>query len=58
MSALQKAYKVFYSKDVRKKKKVYSEGILLCEEKKTKIYSLEGDIIVAVNGRNNPQADE
>ena len=30
MSLEQKVYKVFYSKDIRKKKKVYTEGILLC----------------------------
>lgn len=42
MQKPSQVYQVFYSKDVRKKKKVFSEGILLCEDKKTKLYTEEG----------------
>ena len=53
-----KAFEIFYSKDVRKKKKVYSEGILVCEEKKTKIFTTEGECILTINSRSTPQLEE
>jgi hypothetical protein len=33
---------VFYSKDIKKKKKIYSEGFLLCTGKKAKLFNDEG----------------
>jgi hypothetical protein len=53
-----KYFKVYYSKDVRKKKKIFSEGVLACEGRKTKLYNQDGEIILTVNQKNNPEVDE
>lgn len=58
MNSTSKVFHIFYSKDVRKKKKVYSEGILLCEDRKTKIFTSEGECVVSLNSRSCPVADE
>lgn len=34
-----KYYKVFYTKDVNKKRKVFNEGVVACLGKKTKIFN-------------------
>jgi hypothetical protein len=52
------AFQVFYSKDVRKKKKVYSEGLLICEEKKTRLFTTEGECVLTLNSRSTPESDE
>ena len=57
MQKPSQVYQVFYSKDVRKKKKVFSEGILLCEDKKTKLYTEEGLCNMTLNSRSTPEPD-
>lgn len=58
MSDKNRVFKVFYSKDIRKKKKVYSEGILVCLEKKTKLFTSEGASLITLNTRSLPEAEE
>jgi hypothetical protein len=53
-----KYYQVFYSKDIRKKKKVYLEGVLACEDRKTKLFNSEGEIVLNLNQKNSPEIDE
>lgn len=53
-----KYYRVFYSKDVNKKKRVFSEGILACENKKTRLFNSDGEVLVQVLEKNTPQIDE
>jgi hypothetical protein len=48
---------VFYSKDVNKKKKIYSEGVLTWENNKTKLYNTDGEVLVQVNEKNAPEID-
>lgn len=58
MSCEGAVYKVFYSKDIRKKKKVFSEGVLVCEEKKTKLFTADGELLISVKGKSTPEPDE
>ena len=53
-----KYYKVFYSKDVNKKKRIFSEGILACENKKTRLFNTDGEVLVQVLEKNTPEIDE
>jgi hypothetical protein len=53
-----RVYQIYYSKDIRKKKKIYSDGIMLCEEKKTKIFTTEGELVLSVNNKSKPEPDE
>jgi hypothetical protein len=50
-----KYFRVFYSKDVNKKKKTFSEGVLSWENKKTKLFNSDGQLLVQVTEKNQPE---
>lgn len=58
MQNQSRVYQIFYSKDIRKKKKTYSDGFLLCSAKKTKLFNQEGECLLVVNNKHQPEIDE
>ena len=53
-----RVYQVFYTKDIRKKKKVYSDGILTCEDRKTRLFTAEGECVTTLKSTSHLELDE
>lgn len=49
---------MFYSKDIRKKKKVYSDGFLLCSSRKTRLFNSDGESLTVFSNKHQPEINE
>jgi len=43
---MERCYKVFWSRDVRKKKRTYNDGVVLMTDNKVRLYGSESELVV------------
>lgn len=49
---MEKCYRVFWSRDVRKKKRSYNDGVAVLTEAKARLYGCESELIVETSIKN------
>ena len=51
-------FKVYYTKHLNRKKKVYQEGVLVCHENSAKLFDEEGQCLLKFKNKTQPVVDE
>lgn len=57
-ASVQECYHIFYSKDIKKKKKVFKEGVLLVSAHNGKLFDEDGLLVTSFKNKEKVEIDE